>query len=104
MEKVTKKIRTQTAFLLMAGIILFPVIAFGEMDIRYTEDGFKIVNNNQRLKVNGTLMWDVDSLRCVFFDFERDDTAWHTRSELRRARLNFEAEMSDNWKAGLQLK
>ena len=83
-------------------MIFFPGIAFGEMDIRYTDDGFKIKTNDHWIKIGGTMMWDVDSASDEFWESEDDDDAWQTRSELRRARLNIKAKMADNWKAKLQ--
>ena len=102
-----KRLLPQTSLLIMAGIIMFPVLAFGEMDIRYTEDGFKIINNDQWINIGGTLMWDMDAASGIFFDFEDDpednNSAWHTRSELRRARLNIKTKLSDSWKAKFQI-
>ena len=54
-----KQSLTQTILLIMAGILLFPVLAFGGIDIRYTDDGLKIINNDQWIKIGGTLMWDI---------------------------------------------
>ena len=101
-----KKLLIQMNLWIMASIILFPVLAFGEIDVCYTDDGFKLINNDQWIKIGGTLMWNVDSASGIFFDFEDDPKnnagAWHTRSELRRARLNIKTKISDDWKAKLQ--
>ncbi len=97
---------SKITLLIIAGIILFPAAAFGEMDIRYTDDGFKIAANDQWIKFSGTLMWDVDSAGDEFWESEdnpkKENDSWQTRSELRRARLNIKAKMSDNWKSKLQ--
>ncbi len=97
---------SRITWLIIAGIILFPVLAIGEMDIRYTDDGFKIKTDDKWIKIGGTLMWDIDSASGEFWESEDDpkdeNDAWHTRSELRRARLNIKAKISDNWKAKLQ--
>ena len=101
-----KKTILKTTLLIIASIILFPVLAIGKMDIRYTDDGFKIQVNDQWIKIGGTMMWDVDSASGEFWKSEdnpkdeKDD--WQTRSELRRARLNIKAKVSDNWKTKLQ--
>ena len=101
-----KKTISKITLLIIVGIILFPVLAIGEMDIRYTDDGFKIQTNDQWIKIGGTMMWDVDSASDEFWESEdnpkdeKDD--WQTRSELRRARLNIKAKISDNWKTKLQ--
>ncbi|MDA3895823.1 MAG: porin, partial [Desulfobacteraceae bacterium] len=101
-----KKTNSRITLLIIVGIILFPVIAFGDMDIRYTDDGFKIQKNDQWIKMGGTMMWDVDSASDEFWESEdnpKDEKdAWQTRSELRRARLNIKAKMADNWKSKLQ--
>ncbi len=97
-----KKPVSGITLLIIAGMIFFPVVASGEIDVRYTDDGFKIANDDQWIKIGGVLMWDVDTASGTFWDFEDDDDAWHTRSELRRARLNINTRMSKNWKAKLQ--
>jgi phosphate-selective porin OprO and OprP len=97
-----KKTISRITLLIIAGMILFPVAAFGEMDIRYTDDGLKIKTDDKWIKFGGTLMWDVDSASGEFYDFEDDEDAWNTQSELRRARLNIKAKVSDDWKAKLQ--
>jgi phosphate-selective porin OprO and OprP len=99
-----KKSGPEIILLIMAGMILFPVIAFGEMDISHTDDGFKIKTDDQWIKFGGTLMWDIDSASGAFWDFEDDDDAWNTRSEFRRARLNIKAKIAENWKAKLQFE
>ena len=88
--------------LIIACIILFPVIAFAEIDISYTDDGFKIKTDEKWIKFGGTLMWDVDSASGEFWESEDKEDSWQTRSELRRARLNIKTKMSDTWKAKLQ--
>ena len=97
-----KKTISEITLLIIACIMLFPVLALGEMDIRYTDDGFKIIKDEKWIKFGGTLMWDVDSASGAFWDFEKDDDAWNTRSELRRARVNIKAKMSYAWKAKFQ--
>lgn len=101
-----KKKVSRIPLLIITGMILFPVLAFGEMDIRYTDDGFKIKTDDKWITFGGTLMWDIDSAGGEFWESgdnpkdENDD--WQTRSELRRARLSIKAKVSDNWKAKLQ--
>ena len=98
MAQTTSKI----TLLIIAGLILFPVAAFGEMDISYTDDGFKIKTNEKWIKFGGTLMWDVDSAAGEFWESGDNEDSWQTRSELRRARLNIKTKMADHWKAKLQ--
>jgi phosphate-selective porin OprO/OprP len=96
--------KTVQKIILLMGtcIFLLPVITFGETDIRYTDNGFKIKTDDHWIKLGGTLMWDVDSARDVFWDAKDNDDAWQTHSELRRARLNIKAKIADDWKAKLQ--
>jgi len=90
--------------LMITGIFFLPVVTFGEMDMDYTDDGFRIKTDDYWIEFGGTLMWDVDSAGDVFRDAEDDDDAWQTHSELRRARLNIKAKIADNWKAKLQVE
>jgi phosphate-selective porin OprO/OprP len=101
-----KKTISRIALLIIVGMLLFPVLAIGEMDIRYTDDGFKIIKHDQWIQLGGSMMWDVDSVSNEFQESENnpkdENDSWQTRSELRRARLNIKAKMSDNWKSKLQ--
>jgi phosphate-selective porin OprO/OprP len=100
-----KKTVSSITLLIMAGIMVFSGIAFGEMDIRYTDDGFKIIKNDRYILIGGSLMWDADSASDAFWDSEDgqdEGDDWQTRSELRRARLNIKTKVADSWKAKLQ--
>ena len=100
MEKTVSKI----ILLIITGILFLPVITFGEVNFDYTDDGFKIKTDDHWIKFGGTLMWDVDSASGAFRDSEDNDDAWQTQSELRRARLNINAKITDNWKTKLQFE
>jgi phosphate-selective porin OprO/OprP len=101
-----KKTVSKITFLIIAAMIIFPALTFGKLDISYTDDGFKVTTNDQWIQFGGTLMWDVDSVDGKFWksgDNTKDENdTWQTRSELRRARLNIKAKMTENWKAKLQ--
>jgi len=103
MEWIMEKTVFKITLMIIAGIFLFPMISLGKMDIRYTDDSFKIKTNAQSIKIGGTLMWDVDSAGDVFWDSENIDDSGQTHSEIRRACLNIKTKMSDNWKAELSL-
>jgi phosphate-selective porin OprO/OprP len=91
--------------LMIAGRFLLPVIAFGEVDIRYTNGGFKVATGDHWIKIGGTMMWDIDSASAGYWDSEDDDEdQWRTHSELRRSRLNIKAKITDDWKAKLQFE
>lgn len=93
-----------TCLLIIAASVWFPVIATGEMEIRYTEDGVKIEAEDRWMKLGGTLMWDLDSASAEFWDSEDERDAARTYSGIRRARLNIKSKIDDNWKAKLQFE
>ena len=90
--------------LVIAAMVWFPLIAFGEMDIRYTDDGFKIEADDRWIKLGGTLMWDLDSASAEFWDSEDENDTGRTYSGIRRARFNIKTKIEDNWKAKLQFE
>jgi phosphate-selective porin OprO/OprP len=88
--------------LIIAVMILFPMAAIGEIDIRYTDDGFKIIKNDQWILIGGSLMLDVDFGSGEFWKSQDNDDSWQTQSEVRQARLNIKMKVSDHWKTKLQ--
>jgi phosphate-selective porin OprO and OprP len=94
----------KTILLIITGILMFPAIAIGEMDIRHTDDGIKIETDDHWIKIGGTLMWDLDSASAEFWNSEDENDTGRTHSELRRARLNIKTKLIDNWKAKLQFE
>lgn len=99
-----RKTLQKAILLITTGILLFPVMAMGEMDIGHTSDGFKIEADDHWIKIGGTLMWDLDSASAEFWDSDDEDDTGRTYSELRRARLNIKTKLIDNWKTKLQIE
>ena len=101
-ESTMGKTASKIILLIITGILFLPVITFGEIDIDYKDDGFKIKTDDRWIKFGGTLMWDIDSASYVFWDAEDNEDARQTHSELRRAFLNIRAKIADDWKTKLQ--
>ena len=97
------RLLSTTIMIILAAVICFPTLIGAQTDIGYTDDGLKITNHKQWIKIGGVVMWDADAASGVFWNSESDNDNWHTASELRRFRLSIKTRMSDNWMAKIQV-
>ncbi len=72
-----------------------------EVDVK--GGGLKVTQGDNGFEIGGALMWDVDRFEGLHNHLDPDNGDWTNQSELRRARINLEGHIGDEWHAKVQL-